>query len=118
MPEAGMFFWVRVFVERHPRFHARAQDTTDANGGGRVGAVARTNAKELMAELFEACVARGLLVCPATIFVLPTDGTFESESIDDVSGPFRPARERVMCGWLADAAILTLTCASDPTSCA
>ena len=108
-----MFFWVRVFIERHPRFHTRTTDgdATDTGvGGGRARAVARTNAKALMAELFEACVAGGLLVCPATIFVLPTDGTFESESIDDVSGPFRPARERVMCGWLADAAILTLTC--------
>ncbi|PIL29353.1 hypothetical protein GSI_09404 [Ganoderma sinense ZZ0214-1] len=89
VPEAGMFFWVRVFVERHPRFHASAP-CTDANGsGGQARVVARSNAKEFMAELFEACVAAGLLVCPATIFVLPTDGTFDSESIDDRSNFLR-----------------------------
>ena len=106
VPEAGMFFWVRVFVERHPRFQAQATDATDSDGkpvrGGRAAAVARTNAKELMAELFEACVAAGLLVCPATIFVLPTDGTFERESIDDVSEPSSfPVAKSVTDCWVA-----------------
>ncbi|KAI1790049.1 L-tyrosine:2-oxoglutarate aminotransferase [Ganoderma leucocontextum] len=94
MPEAGMFFWVRVSVERHPRFHTRATDTDvepalSGGGGGRPRAVARTNAKALMEELFEACVAAGLLVCPATIFVLPTGCTFERESIHDRSNFLR-----------------------------
>ncbi|TBU52859.1 pyridoxal phosphate-dependent transferase [Dichomitus squalens] len=90
VPEAGMFFWVRVLVERHPRFQKiDPEPLPQSDALGRPKAVARTNAKALMDELFDACVAGGVLVCPASIFVLPTDGTFDSESIDDRSNFLR-----------------------------
>ncbi|KAI0800042.1 L-tyrosine:2-oxoglutarate aminotransferase [Fomes fomentarius] len=115
VPEAGMFVWIRVHIERHPRFRADAnplasshspqtavgaeqgaangaKDDDDAAGSelsdewAAVGSVPRTNASTLMRELFDACLAGGLVVCPATVFALPTDARYDEEGavhIDD-----------------------------------
>lgn len=121
VPEAGMFVWIRVHIERHPRFRADAnplisysQQTVGAEQGavngaeGKgngaagsehsdewavVGSVPRTNASTLMRELFDACLAGGLIVCPATVFALPTDARYDEEGavhIDDVSSQACP----------------------------
>ena len=82
-PTAGLFVWVRVHVERHPRFVRAA-----AGGGGWFGGgakrAARTNTPQLMRELFDACVAAGLLVCPASYFVVSAEPE-DSTGIEDVS---------------------------------
>ncbi|RDX45554.1 L-tyrosine:2-oxoglutarate aminotransferase [Lentinus brumalis] len=83
VPEAGMFLWVRVHLERHPRFTRKAEEVVEG---------ARTNARELMQELFEACIRGGLLIVPATVFVLPTETGYEEEGsvhIDDRSNFLR-----------------------------
>ncbi|KAI0672561.1 L-tyrosine:2-oxoglutarate aminotransferase [Trametes maxima] len=85
VPEAGMFVWVRVHVAKHPRFRsglaARAAD----------GTVVRTNTAALMAELFDACVAGGLVICPASVFVIRADPAHDdvSDPIDDRSNFIR-----------------------------
>ncbi|KAI0752916.1 L-tyrosine:2-oxoglutarate aminotransferase [Daedaleopsis nitida] len=108
VPEAGMFVWIEVLVERHPRFRtdggldARVGEDNGKEKGAYavnresewavVGSVARTNAKELMEELFEACLAGGLIVCPAPVFILPSDSSYDEEGsvhIDDRSNFLR-----------------------------
>jgi len=80
-PEAGMFVWVRINVERHPRFRT---EKTRAPG-------ARTNCRELMEALFEKCLDEGLVVMPASVFVLPTDAKYADaeEPIEDRLNYFR-----------------------------
>ncbi|KAI0768332.1 pyridoxal phosphate-dependent transferase [Trametes elegans] len=75
VPEAGMFVWIRVHLEQHPRFRADVARARAAEGeGAAVGA--RTNTTELLAELFEACVAGGLVICPSSVFTLKSDARY------------------------------------------
>ncbi|TBU50218.1 pyridoxal phosphate-dependent transferase [Dichomitus squalens] len=75
-PEAGMFVWIRVHVEKHPRYRAdRRMASKDVAGP-------RTNVKELMEELFERCLDGGLVIMPASIFALSADPKF-----DDMEDP-------------------------------
>ncbi|KIP08875.1 hypothetical protein PHLGIDRAFT_29342 [Phlebiopsis gigantea 11061_1 CR5-6] len=62
-PEAGMFVWTEVHIDRHPRFR------TDVRDAGRT--TPRTNTPELMDELFERCLDAGLVVMPASVFAAP-----------------------------------------------
>ena len=79
-PEAGMFVWIRVHVEKHPRYRA---DRRRAAGGGDVNVKGpRTNVSGLMEELFERCLDGGLVVMPASIFALSADAKW-----DDVEDP-------------------------------
>ncbi|KAH9848028.1 L-tyrosine:2-oxoglutarate aminotransferase [Lenzites betulinus] len=77
VPEAGMFVWVRVALERHPRF-VRSTDVEAAarQPEGSLRA-ARTNTATLMEELFDACVRGGIVVSPASMFVLTTDTRYD-----------------------------------------
>lgn len=88
VPEAGMFIWVRVDVEKHPRFVRAAEDNLGAG-------VAKTNTGALMTELFDACIASGLVICPSSVFILPADPRYDdvSEPIDDVSGTVHTSGE-------------------------
>ncbi|KAI0823558.1 L-tyrosine:2-oxoglutarate aminotransferase [Trametes gibbosa] len=71
VPEAGMFVWIRVALENHPRYRA---DLRHVPGGNRRGP--RTNCAALMDELFERCLDAGLVIMPASIFALPEDEKF------------------------------------------
>ncbi|KAH9848030.1 L-tyrosine:2-oxoglutarate aminotransferase [Lenzites betulinus] len=75
VPEAGMFVWVRVALERHPRFVCATDAEAAAREGG--GRAARTNTAALMEELFDACVRGGVVVCPASVFVLTSDTRYD-----------------------------------------
>ena len=80
-PEAGMFVWIRVRLEKHPRYRAdRRMVTKDVTGP-------RTNVKELMEELFERCLDGGLVIMPASIFALSADAKFDNmeDPVEDVS---------------------------------
>ncbi|PIL24415.1 hypothetical protein GSI_14169 [Ganoderma sinense ZZ0214-1] len=77
-PEAGMFVWVRVHVERHPRLRADVR----VRGGEGAAKGPRTNVRELMEELFERCLDGGLVIMPASIFALAADPKW-----DDVEDP-------------------------------
>ena len=80
-PEAGMFVWIRVRVERHPRFRTdRRREHGDPKG-------VRTNVRELMEELFERCLDAGLVVMPASVFALAADPKWDDmeDPIEDVS---------------------------------
>lgn len=81
-PEAGMFVWTRIHVDKHPRYR-REQG---AAGGS------RTNCKTLMEELFNTCLDEGLVVMPASIFKVDTDPRYgdSSDSIEDVSASSWP----------------------------
>ena len=88
-PEAGMFVWIRVHVERHPRFVADVRADGDAAAAaGPDGA--KTNTAALMRELLDACIAAGLLICPASMFILDAEPE-DSVNVVDVSVPARPA---------------------------
>ncbi|RDX46890.1 PLP-dependent transferase [Lentinus brumalis] len=76
VPEAGMFVWIRVEIEKHPRYRAdRRMQSRDVTGP-------RTNVKELMEELFERCLDGGLVIMPASIFALSADPKY-----DDMEDP-------------------------------
>lgn len=80
-PEAGMFVWIKVDIERHPRYRRGVQaQGSDASG-------ARTNVAQLMEELFERCLDGGLVVMPASIFATPVDAKVSciEDPIEDVS---------------------------------
>ena len=81
-PEAGMFVWTRIHVDKHPRYR-REQ-------GGASGP--RTNCKKLMEELFNTCLDEGLVVMPASIFKVDSDPRYEDsdDSVEDVSTSSRP----------------------------
>ncbi|KAH9915169.1 L-tyrosine:2-oxoglutarate aminotransferase [Epithele typhae] len=76
-PEAGMFVWIRVHIERHPRFARRAAAVGETEGPERERAVAhrprtplpQTNTAALMNEFFDACLRAGIVVCPGWAFV-------------------------------------------------
>lgn len=81
-PQAGMFVWIRVHVERHPRYRVDA-----APGGTTSGA--RTNVAQLIEELFRSCLDDGLVIVPASVFALSGDPSFDHSAIaiEDVSTP-------------------------------
>lgn len=92
-PEAGMFVWIKVDVERHPRFRRSIQSVQGAAAAQVVqedaendlcapSMVARTNVAQLMEELFERCLDGGLVVMPASIFVTPA-----GDKVRDVQDP-------------------------------
>ncbi|KAG1835304.1 pyridoxal phosphate-dependent transferase [Suillus variegatus] len=64
-PEAGMFVWIEVFFEKHPRFVRER-----CSGGSPV--VARTNTECLLKELFERLMnIQGVAFVPASMFTIP-----------------------------------------------
>ncbi|KAI0780455.1 L-tyrosine:2-oxoglutarate aminotransferase [Trametes elegans] len=69
-PEAGMFVWIRVELEQHPRYR------TDVAPAG--PAAPCTNVAELMEELFERCLDGGLVIMPAHIFALSADPKYDN----------------------------------------
>lgn len=81
VPEAGMFVWVRVDVEKHPRYQ-RASAEWRKSGG-----VAQTNVSALMDEFFEKLLDEGLVVMPASIFAVPGDPRYDcaDSPLEDVS---------------------------------
>ncbi|EMD37939.1 hypothetical protein CERSUDRAFT_152554 [Gelatoporia subvermispora B] len=66
-PEAGMFVWIRVCIERHPRYLGNLDVQGEATGR------ARTNGAQLMEELFLRCLDSGLVIVPASVFALSRD---------------------------------------------
>ncbi|OSD00598.1 L-tyrosine:2-oxoglutarate aminotransferase [Trametes coccinea BRFM310] len=86
VPQAGMFLWARVHFERHPRFKG-ALPLEGRAGDGEGARVPRTNTRQLMKELFDACVAGGLLICPAYVFTIGTDPKYDDvpSHVDDRS---------------------------------
>ncbi|KAJ8457538.1 hypothetical protein ONZ51_g11472 [Trametes cubensis] len=99
VPAAGMFFWIRVHLEKHPRFGVDAE--TGSSDGLRV---ARTNTMELMKELFEVCLSCGLVICPSSIFALRADPRYDDvpSSVDDrsnfVRATFAGSEEAIAAG--------------------
>ena len=86
-PEAGMFVWTEVHIDRHPRFRTDVRDAERKTP--------RTNTPELMDELFERCLDAGLVVMPASVFAAPaSEGALkllgEENSLQDVSSLSRP----------------------------
>ncbi|KAH8106895.1 L-tyrosine:2-oxoglutarate aminotransferase [Cristinia sonorae] len=77
-PEAGMFVWIKVDIEKHPRFRRSIVGAQGDLAGVDQSGVSRclgpkTNVAQLMEELFERCLDDGLVVMPASIFVTPSD---------------------------------------------
>jgi len=65
LPVAGMFFWIRIHIEGHPRFVVT--DPAPKTGP-------KTNTVALMDELFQSCVKAGVLIMPGVLFaMIPTD---------------------------------------------
>ncbi|KAI0072263.1 L-tyrosine:2-oxoglutarate aminotransferase [Panus rudis PR-1116 ss-1] len=62
-PEAGMFVWSRIHIEKHPRYRNNVQRAD--------GSKAKTNVEELMEELFDKLLDGGVVVMPASVFVAP-----------------------------------------------
>lgn len=81
-PEAGMFVWTRIHVNKHPRYRREQA----------VAAGPRTNCKKLMEELFDTCLDEGLVVMPASIFKVESDPRYEDsgDSVEDVSTASQP----------------------------
>lgn len=78
LPIAGMMFWIRIDVARHPRF-------TLSNPVPKTGP--KTNTKELLDELFKMCFNGGILIMPGVLFAMrPTDGSIaeQASSVDHV----------------------------------
>ncbi|OBZ65805.1 hypothetical protein A0H81_14224 [Grifola frondosa] len=84
-PEAGMFVWIRVNVEQHPRFRSHL-----LRGRTGDGSVARTNMAQLMDELFEKCLDNGLVIMPASIFALAADPKYDDRGPHRGSVQFPP----------------------------
>ncbi|KAI0672751.1 pyridoxal phosphate-dependent transferase [Trametes maxima] len=72
----GMFVWIQVEIEKHPRYRA------DLRLESRDPTAPRTNVAALMDELFERCLDNGLVIMPASIFALTADAKY-----DDVEDP-------------------------------
>ena len=65
LPIAGMFFFIKIHVTRHPRFVQT--DPMPQKG-------LKTNTRELLEELFNICFNNSLLIMPGVLFALqPTD---------------------------------------------
>lgn len=65
-PQAGMFFWITVKLEAHPRFRRVEQLEGSA--------LARTNTAQLMEELFHKLLDDGVVMMPASIFAVEEKG--------------------------------------------
>ncbi|OJA13379.1 hypothetical protein AZE42_07052 [Rhizopogon vesiculosus] len=66
-PEGGMFVWIEVFFEKHPR-----HITEPYHGGSPVAA--RTNTELLLKELFEKLMnIHGVVFMPSSTFAIPED---------------------------------------------
>lgn len=77
LPVAGMFFWIKINIAQHPRF--KVSDPLPEFGRC-------TNTKELLDELFQACVKKGVLVMPGALFAIqPLPSTPSADHILDVS---------------------------------
>ncbi|KAI0929082.1 hypothetical protein AcV5_006446 [Taiwanofungus camphoratus] len=79
-PEAGMFVWIRVNIERHPRYRDDLRIT-----GCDSRTPARTNVRQLMEELFERCLDGGVVVMPGSVFALRAEPGWDDTEhpIDD-----------------------------------
>ncbi len=79
LPEAGMFVWMKIHLKKHPRFRILKNEGDSSPGP-------RTNTKELMEELFERCLDGGVVVMPASVFLVPEAiKTTDKDCIEDVS---------------------------------
>ena len=58
-PEAGMFCWMQIHLEKHARYTCDNEQTQ------------RTNTTELMQELFDLLIAEGCLMLPGKFFSVP-----------------------------------------------
>jgi aromatic amino acid aminotransferase I / 2-aminoadipate transaminase len=66
LPIAGMFFWIKIHITKHPRFQVQT-DPMPLTGP-------KTNTKELLDELFKICFSNSLLIMPGALFAMqPTD---------------------------------------------
>lgn len=63
LPVAGMFFWIKIHIERHPRYVV----TSPAPQTG-----CNTNTAELMDELFKSFFKEGVLITPGVLFAMQT----------------------------------------------
>jgi aromatic amino acid aminotransferase I / 2-aminoadipate transaminase len=72
LPIAGMFFFVRIHVAKHPRFiqtHPMPQTGP------------KTNTRELLDELFKMCFNHSLLIMPGVLFAMqPTDTSIAEQA--------------------------------------
>ncbi|EJD53205.1 L-tyrosine:2-oxoglutarate aminotransferase [Auricularia subglabra TFB-10046 SS5] len=71
LPESGMFFWIEVLIDKHPRY----ESAPVANGASTNGTAGQTrdNTLELMDECAEFVFDSGLAVMPAATFaILPS----------------------------------------------
>ena len=67
-PQAGMFVWIEIHLERHPRYSATETPSPDQLG--------RTNVPALMQELFDRLLAADVVVMPASLFAIEEDLEF------------------------------------------
>jgi aromatic amino acid aminotransferase I / 2-aminoadipate transaminase len=70
-PQAGMFFWIEVNLNRHSRFNV----TNELKGTS----LARTNTSQLMEELFHFLVDAGVVLMPASIFSISNNCNFPDQ---------------------------------------
>lgn len=64
-PEGGMFVWIEIFFEQHPRFTAKAYP-------GSSPVTARSNTEVLLKELFERLMnTQGVVFIPSSTFIIP-----------------------------------------------
>ncbi|EIW74179.1 L-tyrosine:2-oxoglutarate aminotransferase [Coniophora puteana RWD-64-598 SS2] len=84
VPQSGMFVWIQVHLESHPRFVVRTPDSGSDDEGDMLGAVmaapgvlgevARrgpiTNTEQLMSELLRKLVESGVIMIPASTFAI------------------------------------------------
>lgn len=64
-PQAGMFVWVEIHLDRHPRYCKSEEEREPGLG--------RTNILALMEELLSKFMEAGLVVMPGSIFAIPDD---------------------------------------------
>ncbi|EIN07053.1 L-tyrosine:2-oxoglutarate aminotransferase [Punctularia strigosozonata HHB-11173 SS5] len=64
-PQAGMFFWIKVNLQKHPRAVPAQSSNDDAS---------THNASALMEELFYELLEAGLVMMPASIFAIKQEG--------------------------------------------
>jgi aromatic amino acid aminotransferase I / 2-aminoadipate transaminase len=73
LPQAGMFYWVKINLQKHPRM-LTAQESSD-------GVPAKDVTYKLMEELFYELLEAGLVMMPASIFAIRAEGS----GIEEVS---------------------------------
>ncbi|KAL4244607.1 Class-I pyridoxal-phosphate-dependent aminotransferase-like protein [Abortiporus biennis] len=78
-PEAGMFLWIRIHLDEHPRFKLLPSRTADSKNGLIQGVPTiygrKTNFLELMDEFFENCLNAGVVLTPSSVFALPYESS-------------------------------------------